>query len=164
VLSSTYKKRLRVAVAGVDDISACDVLIGTLHELHKLACPSRTKTPGAVATPAAEAEDTSDDDEEEEDVEAAPVAIETTNPAAQTTVVAKSANALKRRARKEPRPEPLIRLSEVRAIVVDEVDATLGPKFSNEGKLMKSVLKAIRERNGALAKTLPGVDYHVHQL
>ncbi|CCW63782.1 unnamed protein product [Phytomonas sp. EM1] len=40
----------------------------------------------------------------------------------------------------------------VRAIVIDEVDATLGPRFSNVGRRIKNLFKFIREANGSLRK------------
>ncbi|KPI89569.1 putative RNA helicase [Leptomonas seymouri] len=49
----------------------------------------------------------------------------------------------------------------VRAIVVDEVDTTLGPRFSSLGRRMKNLLKAVRRANGALAEGLLN-DFRAH--
>ncbi|KAL7701002.1 RNA helicase [Lotmaria passim] len=49
----------------------------------------------------------------------------------------------------------------VRAIVVDEVDTTLGPRFSSLGRRMKNLLKFIRKANGALSEGLLN-DFRAH--
>ncbi|KAG5479385.1 hypothetical protein LSCM1_04645 [Leishmania martiniquensis] len=49
----------------------------------------------------------------------------------------------------------------VRAIVVDEVDATLGPRFSATGRRMKNLLKFIRKANGSLTDGLLN-DFRAH--
>ncbi|KAG5505699.1 hypothetical protein JKF63_05034 [Porcisia hertigi] len=49
----------------------------------------------------------------------------------------------------------------VRAIVVDEVDTTLGPRFSAMGRRMKNLLKFIRKSNGSLAEGLLN-DFRAH--
>ncbi|KPA78187.1 putative RNA helicase [Leptomonas pyrrhocoris] len=49
----------------------------------------------------------------------------------------------------------------VRAIVVDEVDMTLGPRFSSLGRRMKALLKFIRRANGALSEGLLN-DFRAH--
>jgi superfamily II DNA/RNA helicase len=49
----------------------------------------------------------------------------------------------------------------VRAIVVDEVDLTLGPRFSALGRRMKNLLKFVRRANGALSDGLLN-DFRAH--
>lgn len=49
----------------------------------------------------------------------------------------------------------------VQAIVMDEVDSTLGPRFSSVGRRMKNLLKFIRKSNGALNPNLL-TDYRAH--
>ncbi|EPY24825.1 RNA helicase [Angomonas deanei] len=49
----------------------------------------------------------------------------------------------------------------VSAIVVDEVDTTLGPRFTNLGRRVKNLLKYIRRANGSLTDGLL-TDYRAH--
>lgn len=49
----------------------------------------------------------------------------------------------------------------VRVIVIDEVDTTLGPRFSNVGRRMKNLLKFIRRANGSLTEGLL-TDFRAH--
>lgn len=55
----------------------------------------------------------------------------------------------------------LVSATNVQAVVVDEVDTTLGPRFSSIGRRMKRLLQHIRRSNGSLA---PGLltDYRAH--
>eukprot|EP00796_Vickermania_ingenoplastis_P009981 gene9981-6965_t len=59
------------------------------------------------------------------------------------------------------REEGVVNPASVQAIVIDEVDTTLGPRFSSVGRRMKNLLKYIRKANGALT---PGLlsDYRSH--
>lgn len=43
---------------------------------------------------------------------------------------------------------------QIRAVVIDEVDVTLGPRFSNMGRRMKNLLHVIRKANGSLTDGL----------
>lgn len=54
-----------------------------------------------------------------------------------------------------------VNVSNVRVIVVDEVDTTLGPRFSNTGRRMRNLLKTIRRANGSLSASLMS-DFHAH--
>lgn len=55
----------------------------------------------------------------------------------------------------------VVSAAKVRAIVVDEVDATLGPRFSNMGRRMKNLLKFVRRSNGSLTEGLLN-DFRAH--
>lgn len=55
----------------------------------------------------------------------------------------------------------VVSAARVQAIVVDEVDTTLGPRFSSLGRRMKNLLKFIRKSNGALNPELL-TDYRAH--
>ncbi|ORC89426.1 RNA helicase [Trypanosoma theileri] len=55
----------------------------------------------------------------------------------------------------------VVKASNIRAIVVDEVDLTLGPRFSNIGRRMRNLLKFIRKANGSLTKGLM-TDFRSH--
>lgn len=55
----------------------------------------------------------------------------------------------------------IIAAGRVRAVVVDEVDTTLGPRFSALGRRMKNLLKFVRRANGALSDGLLN-DFRAH--
>lgn len=55
----------------------------------------------------------------------------------------------------------VVSAARVQAIVIDEVDSTLGPHFSFLGRRMKNLLKYIRRSNGALSSSLL-TDYRAH--
>nr|CCC93387.1 putative ATP-dependent DEAD/H RNA helicase [Trypanosoma congolense IL3000] len=61
----------------------------------------------------------------------------------------------------EEASSPAISASNVQAIVVDEVDLTLGPRFSQTGRRMRNLLNFIRKANGSLVKGLL-TDYRTH--
>lgn len=50
--------------------------------------------------------------------------------------------------------EAVVDVSQVRAIVIDEVDTTLGPRYSKIGRRMRNLLKVIRRANGSLSESL----------
>lgn len=54
-----------------------------------------------------------------------------------------------------------VSVANVRAIVIDEVDTTLGPRFSNVGRRMKNLLKFVRKANGSLTEGLLS-DFRAH--
>lgn len=62
---------------------------------------------------------------------------------------------------KAMREAGVISPARVRAIVVDEVDTTLGPRFSALGRRMKNLLKFVRRANGALSEGLLN-DFRAH--
>lgn len=55
----------------------------------------------------------------------------------------------------------VVSAARVQAIVIDEVDSTLGPHFSSLGRRMKNLLKYIRRSNGSLSSSLL-TDYRAH--
>jgi len=57
---------------------------------------------------------------------------------------------------------PLVCVSRVKTIVVDEVDTTLGPRFSQIGKRMKALLSAVRRSNGSLDPSRLMKDFRAH--
>ena len=57
---------------------------------------------------------------------------------------------------------PLVSVARVKAIVVDEVDTTLGPRFSQIGKRMKALLSAVRRSNGSLDPSRLMKDFRAH--
>lgn len=63
--------------------------------------------------------------------------------------------------RNAPFEGSVVSAARVQAIVIDEVDTTLGPRFSSLGRRMKNLLKYIRKSNGALNPDLL-TDYRCH--
>ncbi|SCU72402.1 ATP-dependent DEAD/H RNA helicase, putative [Trypanosoma equiperdum] len=140
VLKKIYPK-LNILIAGFDNLEVrrCDVLIGTVRSLDEAIRGrlSKESTRGEKRTRSGRAR------EEEEEKEEAycddPGTDEREGDFASSSVSA----------------------SNVCAIVVDEVDLTLGPRFSNIGRRMRNLLNFIRKANGSLAKGLL-TDYRAH--
>ena len=61
-----------------------------------------------------------------------------------------------------PAPTAQVSVSKVRCVVVDEVDTTLGPRFSVIGKRMKMLLHTVRRANGSLQPTRLMKDFRAH--
>ncbi|RNF17629.1 putative RNA helicase [Trypanosoma conorhini] len=159
VLKRLYPK-LHICVAGFEDLTTqrCDVVIGTVPALDAAIRGrksddvkqgvKRGRQHGGHAE-RDENEDASDDMEEEEEEEEEreeEVNEEEENEGndAAEALVAGAVDA-----------------SDVRAIVIDEVDLTLGPRFSNAGRRMRNLLKFIRKANGSLTEGLM-TDFRSH--
>lgn len=61
----------------------------------------------------------------------------------------------------ESQPAGSVDVSSIRVIVVDEVDTTFGPRFSNAGRRIRNLLKTIRRANGSLSESLVK-DFRAH--
>lgn len=126
VLQKVYGKKLKIGVAGSDDVSAPhDVIIGTVQAIDEVVRGKNAHCESKRPRDDDEGE-SSDDDDAEELGEGSKVDV-----------------------------------SQVSAIVVDEVDTTLGPRFSNIGRRMKNLLKTIRRANGSLSESLLS-DFRAH--
>ncbi|CAG9573349.1 RNA_helicase_-_putative [Leishmania major strain Friedlin] len=176
VLEKIYGKQttLRIAVAGFDDLHptsdgrAVDILVGTLRSIdeairgHRVAAaataaeeaeaqrdahlpgkkrPRSARKPQQAVAAAAEEEDDDDGD-----------AAASMSDSNEDEAIAGHG---------DTREAGIISPARVRAIVVDEVDITLGPHFSAMGRRMKSLLKFIRKANGSLADGLLN-DFRAH--
>lgn len=161
VLKKIYPK-LRICVAGLEDLASqrCDIVIGTLPSIDEairgkgmndfskevkrkhLSKSSRKKKKRKGDTDVTycdsnkdniddEKEDVKDDEEEDE------INNNSSDEMEQVDLTAGVVDA-----------------SNVCAIVVDEVDVTLGPRFSNTGRRMRNLLKFIRKANGSLTDGL----------
>ena len=140
VLQNVYKN-LTIGVAGHDDVIAkpCHVLVGTVVTLDqvirgKAAATERASKRGREETKDVgkdDEEEQSDDDDDDDDDD------------------------------DEKSNERRVDVSSVRAIVVDEVDTTLGPRFSSAGRRMKNLLKFVRRANGSLSEGLMS-DFRAH--
>jgi superfamily II DNA/RNA helicase len=152
VIKQVYGDRVNVAVAGYDKIDAGDksigVVIGTLAAVDHLVRGTVTDEEDASAS------DSDDDSDADEDEVAARKAYELQKK--------KSAAAGTRNKRRRLETVSRLDLSGVRAIAIDEVDVTIGPKFSTTGRRMKNFLKVIRRANGSLSSDLIGTDFRAH--
>ncbi|KAH8614514.1 DEAD DEAH box helicase Helicase conserved C terminal domain [Trypanosoma vivax] len=153
VLGRIYPK-LNICVAGFDDLSTdrCDVLIGTVQSMDE-AIRGSEHTGGArglkrrrgtakgseeMDEASGDTEDGADDSEEERlDDKQGATEGDTCRGA-------------------------LVSAADVRVVVVDEVDLTLGPRFSNIGRRMRNLLKFVRKANGSLNENLL-TDFRTHQ-
>ncbi|KAK7200194.1 RNA helicase [Novymonas esmeraldas] len=169
VLEKVYgqQTRLRIAVAGFDDLhptgdgAAVDILVGTVRSIDEAIRGHRA---AAAATAAEEAEEQSamqvrgkkrqrsasarqpGASEAEAEDDAGDAASESDE---------EEEEAQRERAGDDvAREVGIVSPARVRAIVVDEVDMTLGPRFSALGRRMKNLLKFIRRANGALTDGL----------
>lgn len=168
VLSKLYPK-LSTAVAGMDDLTSApvNILVGTVRALDEAI---RGKKAAAAATAAEEREKAAEErlvqaHSRKRTREAAAESAEadaTTSPGADPNADDSGDDS-------EDEADPaastvangVVSAASVRAIVVDEVDTTLGPRFSNVGRRMKNLLKAVRRANGALTDGLL-TDYRAH--
>lgn len=177
VLEKIYGKKttLRIAVAGFDDLHptsdgrVVDILVGTLCSIDEAIRGHRV---AAAATAAEEAEAQRDAHlpgkkrprsarklqqaaaaaaEEEEDDDDGDAAASMSDDNEDEAIAGHG----------DTREAGIISPSLVRAIVVDEVDITLGPRFSAMGRRMKNLLKFIRKANGSLADGLLN-DFRAH--
>ncbi|TPP54721.1 DEAD/DEAH box helicase family protein [Leishmania donovani] len=152
VLERVYGKQttLRIAVAGFDDLHptsdgrVVDILVGTLRSIDVAIRGHRV---AAAATAAEEAEAQRD----------AHLPGKKRPRSARKPQQADEAIA----GHGDTREAGIISPARVRAIVVDEVDITLGPRFSAMGRRMKNLLKFIRKANGSLADGLLN-DFRAH--
>ena len=143
VLTTIYGKRLKIVVPGFEEVVAdqsYDILIGTVsaidHVIRGSAAGRAKKEAEEERLAEQEAEGVEDDDEaanKDDDDEEEGEHLNT----------------------------GIVSAANVRAIVVDEVDTTLGPKFSNAGRRMKNLLKYIRRANGSLNHRLT-TDFRAH--
>lgn len=142
VLESLYGSRgITFAIAGIDSLDAAPphVLIGTVEAIDTAvrgadaASSSAKKRKRRDETKAAADEDEASESSEDDDDESN----------------AGDSNAAK------------MDVSGVRAIVVDEVDTTLGPRYSGTGRRMRDLLKVIRRANGSLTDQLTS-DFRSH--
>ncbi|GET88296.1 RNA helicase, putative [Leishmania tarentolae] len=177
VLEKIYgmKTNLRIAVAGLDDLhptsdgKVVDILVGTLRSMdeairgHRVAAAAtaleeaetqrEAHLPGKKRSRSARKSQTAgaaaaEDEEDDDDADAAASLSDADENEAITD-------------HGDTREAGIISPSRVRAIVVDEVDITLGPRFSAMGRRMKNLLKFIRKANGSLADGLLN-DFRAH--
>ncbi|KAG5506065.1 hypothetical protein GH5_05747 [Leishmania sp. Ghana 2012 LV757] len=180
VLEKIYGRQtcLRIAVAGFDDVhptsdgKVVDILVGTVRSIdeairgHRVAAAAtaieeaevqqeahllgKKRPRSARQPPRAAAAVVEEGKEEEEDDDGDAAASMSEEDEAETTADHAAT-----------REVGIISPACVRAIVVDEVDTTLGPRFSATGRRMKNLLKFIRKANGSLADGLLS-DFRVH--
>ncbi|ESL10669.1 RNA helicase [Trypanosoma rangeli SC58] len=142
VLKRLYPK-LHICVAGFEDLTAqrCDIVIGTVPSMdgairgmqhNDVQKGVKRGRQHKGEAETAEDEDASDEDEEGQ-----------SNDAEETSAAG------------------AVDASDVRAIVIDEVDLTLGPRFSNIGRRVRNLLKFIRKANGSLTDGLM-TDFRSH--
>ncbi|ESS65909.1 RNA helicase [Trypanosoma cruzi Dm28c] len=146
VLKNIYPK-LHICVAGFEDLASqrCDIVIGTVPSIDgairgkqkddiQKGLKRKRHNEGEVEQ--TEKDDFNDDCDDDNDVEE----NENEEDCGNLTEGILEAGA--------------VDASEVRAIVIDEVDLTLGPRFSNTGRRMRNLLKFIRKANGSLTDGL----------
>lgn len=158
VIQSVYGDRVNVAVAGFDEVTQetpVDVLVGTLGTIDRLIRGRRggKNAEDDAAASDDEAEDSSDDDDESSDESDAEE--EVAPKPAQKKRERGAAAPPSRKAAKAHRAEAarnmgIVSLARVRSVVIDEVDVTMGPKFSTIGRRLKNLLKVVRRSNGSL--------------
>lgn len=150
VLKKIYPK-LHICVAGLEDLASqrCDIVIGTVSSMdgairgkqsHNAREGLKRKRVNEEEEAKGEDEDDVSDDDSNDDNG------EDDNNSSE---------------RGEVLEEGAVDASNVRAIVIDEVDITLGPRFSNIGRRMRNLLKFIRKANGSLTEGLM-TDFRSH--
>ncbi|CAM38847.1 putative RNA helicase [Leishmania braziliensis MHOM/BR/75/M2904] len=177
VLEKIYGRQtsLRIAVADFDDLhpspdgKVVDILVGTVRSIdeairgHRVAAAataveeaevqqearlSGRKRPRSARQPQQVTAVAAGEDEDDDDGDAAASVSDEDETEAITGHGAR-------------REAGILSPARVRAIVVDEVDTTLGPRFSAMGRRMKNLLKFIRRENGSLADGLLS-DFRAH--
>lgn len=132
VLQKIYKK-LSIGIAGMDSFAGkkLDILIGTVASIDEAVRGKKAPVSGPKRPREEDAEDSDAASDSDDDDDNEDVATGGVN------------------------------VSAVRVIVVDEVDTTLGPRFSNSGRRMRNLLKTIRRANGSLSESLM-TDFRAH--
>ncbi len=152
VLDKIYSGRnLKIGVAGFDDVvtTPCDVLIGLVSSLDEVIRGKKSGA-GAKAKRGRGDGEPKDDDADDE------LLGEDDDGASSSSDEDEADDDVSGRKKRH-----VVDVSAVRAIVVDEVDTTLGPRFSSAGRRMKALLKYIRRANGSLSEGLMS-DFRAH--
>jgi superfamily II DNA/RNA helicase len=178
VISAIYGDRVSVAVAGFDEVTAetpIDVLVGTLGNIDRLIRGGRAGGANTEAEEAAAAEDSDSDDDDSDDLvsmdgdddneeTSGPAEVKAgkrARPATGKGEKQKNRGAKGHRVERTTVNVGVVSLARVRSIVIDEVDVTMGPKFSSIGRRVKNLLKVVRKSNGSLTAGLTS-DYRMH--
>ena len=173
VIQSVYKKRgVKVAVVGlhlgpqdVEQAQRYDILIGTVFDLDTLIrgrdpnrgqsqpddSGARRRAPNADDAAGGTDDSVSDEDSTHDDEEGR---LQTAAPAAHRKDRAPKKSAVSRRIKKSQPRGPMLNCSGVQTVIIDEVDVTLGPRFSAPGRAVKGILKQIRRCNGSINANL----------